>query len=218
MAFSPETYHLFQGIIGASGEGHNGIPGPQHAKQRCGEGMGAGYEVVADQGVLTAEDVCQYRIQGFPSDVAVAIAGGACEHGLTDPVLDKGSQYLPGIVVGGIVDLPENAGTLFLGLTAEGFDPLIYGEKRFFHGSLICPLFCKNRMGNPAPAGEKTYFGGGAPYGTDAGPQRFNIVLARRVPLPEFAKQIRCASTPDLATNLQSKFAVPQHVSAEASR
>ena len=67
MAFSPETYHLFQGIIGASGEGHNGIPGPQHAEQRCGEGMGAGYEVVADQGVLTAEDVCQYRIQGFPS-------------------------------------------------------------------------------------------------------------------------------------------------------
>lgn len=107
-------------------------PGRSTPKQRCGEGMGTGYKVVADQGVLTAEDVCQYRIQGFPSDVAVAIAGGACEHGLTDPVLDKGSQYLLGIVVGGIVDLPEDAGTLFLGLTAEGFDPLIYGENGSF--------------------------------------------------------------------------------------
>lgn len=49
MAFSPEAYHLFQGIIGASGEGHDGIPGPQHAEQRCGEGMGTGYEIVADR-------------------------------------------------------------------------------------------------------------------------------------------------------------------------
>ena len=197
MAFSPETYHLFQGIIGASGEGHNGIPGPQHAEQRCGEGMGAGYEIVADQGVLTAEDVCQYRIQGFPSDVAVAIAGGACEHGLTDPVPDKGSQYLPGIVVGGIVDLPEDAGTLFLGLTAEGFDPLIYGEKRFFHGSLICPLFCKNRMGNPAPAGEKTYFWG-----------RGAVWDGRRA--------VTLQHTPP-ATNLLRKFAAPQRFIVVAS-
>lgn len=135
--------------------------------------------------------------------------------GSADPVLDKGSQYLPGIVVGGIVDLPEDAGTLFLGLTAEGFDPLIYGEKRFFHGSLICPLFCKNRMGNPGSCRRENILGeAGRRMGRTPG-SNASALLSR----PEFGKaRFAVPQRPTLPRNLRSKFAAPQRFSVEASR
>ena len=143
MAFAPKPDDLFQSIVGAAGERDNGIPRAQHTEQGSGEGMGTGYKVVADQGIFTAEDVGQYSVQRLPADVAIAIAGGAGKHRLTHPVLDEGGQHLLGIVVGGFIDLLEDGGTLLLGLAAEGFDSLIYLEKRFFHGNLIFPLFCK---------------------------------------------------------------------------
>ena len=133
MAFPTQAHHLFQGVIGTAGDGQDPVPGAQHAKQRHGEGMGTGDEVVPDQGVLTAEHLRQDGVQRLPAHIVVAIAGGPGKHRLTHPVLDKGGKHLLGVVVGRLINGGKLPGGLGLGSGDQGLDLRVHREKRLVH-------------------------------------------------------------------------------------
>ena len=115
------------GVIGGAGDTEHLVTGPQHAKQRHSESVGAADKIMAHQGVLRAKGIGIDLVQNIPAPVAVAIAGAAHKVALTDPGLNKrGQHFLLIVTLGGfnllklslsqLLSLPGNLQQLWIDL------------------------------------------------------------------------------------------------------
>ena len=95
--------------------------------------MGAGYEVVAHEGILGAADLGHDRLDGVTSAVVVAVAGGAGEMALADSVMDERRQNFAAVVFCDFLCAGECFGAHFFRIFGKGFDTGIDVEKLLFH-------------------------------------------------------------------------------------
>ena len=131
-----------KGIVWQSGQGNHLIARAQNAEESGGNGMGTGHKVIADQCILTAEDLRQYFIQHFTTAVTVAVASGSGEVGLTDAVLNEGGENLFTVVLSDLIDLAEALGSHLLRAGTQYLQFFIDVEKIVTHR-----YSCSNSIG-----------------------------------------------------------------------
>ena len=76
--------HLFQRVVGFSRNREEDLPGAQVPEQGRCQGVGAAGDLRANQRILRVEVVGIHLLEAVPSDVIVAVAGGAGEVCLSD--------------------------------------------------------------------------------------------------------------------------------------
>ena len=91
--FPIDTDNALQGIIGQTGHGNHRITGTQYAKQRYGQGMRTAGKAMAYQCIFGIQYFGKNGIKGFPSSVAVAVAGRSCKTAFTDTGLLKRMKH-----------------------------------------------------------------------------------------------------------------------------
>ena len=74
LAAAADADHLLQGVVRATGEGQQAIPGTQHAKQGCSNGVGAAHELQPHGGGLGLQHPCKHPIEHLTAQIAMAVA------------------------------------------------------------------------------------------------------------------------------------------------
>ena len=102
------TDDLTESIVGRARNGQHHVARAKEGKQSDGEGVGAAEDGGAHKAGLRSEHLGGDAVDGIPSHIAVAVAGGGGEHTLADPLLTEHVQHPLGADAGNFINIFKN--------------------------------------------------------------------------------------------------------------